>query len=87
MRTVEKTRGTSRWHAISVVCFLPTKKQREARLLKITTGHATIRLKGASDVWRVAGGGGEIRGGRGFAIIYNEETFGTAGNRFVNCAR
>lgn len=57
MRTVEKTRGTSRWHAISVVCFLPTKKQREARLLKITTGHATIRLKGASDVWRVAGGG------------------------------
>lgn len=29
MRTVEKTRGTSRWHAISVVCFLPTKKQRD----------------------------------------------------------
>lgn len=65
------------------------RRSNETRLLKITTGHARIRGwrgRATFDAWRVEEGEG-IRGGRGFAIIYNEETFGTARNRFVNCAR
>lgn len=85
MRTVEKTQVQVGGTLLALSVSSP-RRSNETRLLKITTGHASIRLKGTSDVWRVAGGGG-IRGGRGFAIIYNEETFGTAGNRFVNCAR
>lgn len=79
MRTVYRKHEVQVGGTPLAVSVSSPRRSNETRLLKITTGHATIRLKGG-ERRLTRGRRGRIRDGRGFAIIYNEETFGTAGS-------